>query len=162
MDEAEKLAEAQEKFSAEQWFVEPSYESDKAEERWETMGVNRVIAVMEARVTTEPQQPELDLVWEKLKGPLHAPVLAPPPDVDTSAKALKEIKADGTLGKLQQAVLSYVRRFPGKTAHELDDMGGTQDYHKRLPELRAKGLVKNGDKRNCRLTGKLAQTWWPT
>jgi hypothetical protein len=38
---------------------------------------------------------------------------------------------------------------------------GVEHPHKRLPELKKKGLAYNGEPRPCRVTGELAREWFP-
>ena len=60
--------------------------------------------------------------------------------------------------------LALVREFPYRTARELaakvnPDIITHDTLHKRLPELRAAGLVINSQSRTCTVTGKRAMTW---
>lgn len=82
--------------------------------------------------------------------------------------------ATGVRGKNKAAILSYLYQtatFGGKrttyqsgyelTAHEVA-LHGKFDHptvHKRLPDLRADGLVKNGPMRTCSVTRRPALTW---
>lgn len=61
-------------------------------------------------------------------------------------------------------VLALVRAFPYRTARELsrkvnDDVLTHDAIHKRLPELRNAGRVRNHMIRHCAVTGKKAMTW---
>ena len=61
-------------------------------------------------------------------------------------------------------VFELVRAFPYRTARELsrkvtEDVLPHDAIHKRLPELRAQGRVKNHMTRHCAVTGKKAMTW---
>ena len=64
----------------------------------------------------------------------------------------------------REKVLTLVRAFPYRTARELarkvNDGVLTHDaIHKRLPELRTQGRVKNHMVRHCAVSGKKAMTW---
>lgn len=70
---------------------------------------------------------------------------------------------DSTLSKSQK-VLALVREFPFRTSRELATKVNSavldaEIIHKRLPDLRNKGLLVNPDTRVCSITGKEAQTW---
>ena len=61
-------------------------------------------------------------------------------------------------------VLALVREFPFRTARELankvnEDVLTADNIHKRLPELRAAGIVSNANRRKCTITGRTAITW---
>lgn len=63
-----------------------------------------------------------------------------------------------------EKVLALVFEYPFRTSSELsrkvsDEVITHAALHKRLPELRRKGLVKNSDSRICTVTGKTAFTW---
>ena len=65
-----------------------------------------------------------------------------------------------------QKLLAVVHEFPFRTSQELalkvnPEVLDSETIHKRLPELRKRGLVKNGGHRRCTVTRKLAQTWAP-
>lgn len=53
----------------------------------------------------------------------------------------------------------YICKHPGLTAGELEQQTGAK-AHKRCPELRARGLVKNGLARVCSVSGFMAMTWF--
>ena len=62
--------------------------------------------------------------------------------------------------------LSLVCEFPFRTATELarkvnSEIISHEALHKRLPELRKQGVIRNSDSRTCTVTGKLAVTWYP-
>ena len=71
------------------------------------------------------------------------------------------------MGLTQAAkVFALVQEFPFRTAAELarkvnTDVISHEALHKRLPELRKRGMVRNSDPRVCTVTGKLAATWFP-
>jgi len=59
-------------------------------------------------------------------------------------------------------VLELVRKYPGRTSAELAAQSQGIDRWtaaRRLPELRAAQLVRNGAERRCAVTGKRALTW---
>ncbi len=69
----------------------------------------------------------------------------------------------------QTRVLWMIRQWPGATGHELAALGALNgyaitDYYaimRRGSELRTAGVVENGDKRKCRISGRMVLTWWP-
>lgn len=85
--------------------------------------------------------------------------------VNASAKAHREIKADGTLGRLQAAVLNLLRAATEPmTANEITAAlkSATEvnvSYHKRLSELERGGFIARCPVRECRVTGRTANTW---
>lgn len=52
---------------------------------------------------------------------------------------------------------------PGLTAHELAEAARIEYrvLERRLPDLRRKGLVTNGDERTCRVVNTNCKTWFP-
>jgi predicted HTH transcriptional regulator len=65
-----------------------------------------------------------------------------------------------------EKVLAILREFPYRTSQELaakvnPGVVDAETIHKRLPELRKKGLVKNANFRICTVTHRRAQTWFP-
>jgi len=78
----------------------------------------------------------------------------------TSAAAKSEIESDGSAGAQRALCREAVRKCPGRTARELESLLGGLKAHKRLPELRGEGVVRNGTARKCQISGKMAQTWY--
>ena len=88
--------------------------------------------------------------------------LARPTDPATSHAAATEIAPK--LSDIRAWALSLLREHPGMTAVELCEAAGIGDVRKvnrRLPELERDGLVRRGEARVCRVTGKRAQPWFP-
>ena len=94
-------------------------------------------------------------------------------DPDTSKQAAQELAFSGGLGERQQQVLRILVEYPTHTHAELaaemyrqyPQMGiicCAESPHKRLPELKRKGLAKSVDTRRCTETGKEAAVWVPT
>ncbi|NLF30352.1 MAG: winged helix-turn-helix domain-containing protein [Planctomycetes bacterium] len=81
-------------------------------------------------------------------------------DPPTSAMAAHEAKDSGLVERHQAMCLDAVRAAPGLTAREAEALLGIK-AHKRLPELRRSGLVRNGRPRPCTITGRMAMTWHP-
>ncbi|MCD4825511.1 MAG: winged helix-turn-helix domain-containing protein [Phycisphaerae bacterium] len=81
-------------------------------------------------------------------------------DPPTSALARRELENTGTAARHRQLCLKIVTRSPGLTAREVEDRIDIK-AHKRLPELRAAGLVHNGKTRHCSISNRLAMTWHP-
>lgn len=86
-------------------------------------------------------------------------------DPSTSHEAAEHVTKNGSRARQQNAVMSLVRAMPGRTSAELADHPAIPvdrwTAARRLPELRAAGLVRNGEKRVCGVTGLKALTWWP-
>lgn len=79
----------------------------------------------------------------------------------TYAEALSHSNHDSVTRK----IIAVVGEFPYRTSRELADkvnpnLVTPEQMHKRLPELRERGLIRNGAvRRRCTITGKMAQTW---
>lgn len=96
--------------------------------------------------------------------PLWArPALARRHDPETSQISSYEVQASGALGRQARTVLGALRAYPGATSRELSQVAGIDRYasSRRLPLLVDLGYVRRGDRRRCRVSGKLSQTWWP-
>lgn len=84
----------------------------------------------------------------------------------TSVLAHDQHETSGKAESGRQRVLCLVRESSGSTACELytwlfGAYGLTRhEISRRLPELRAAGLVHNGEKRKCRIKGNLQLTWF--
>lgn len=79
-----------------------------------------------------------------------------------SIEAFHEIRRDGTLGAMQEEVLSLIRLHPGKTARELAELGCHADpnaVRPRIVELRQAGLIEEAGVRICSVSGKGSATW---
>lgn len=81
-------------------------------------------------------------------------------DPVTSMLAGEYAELSGTAKGQRQLCHAAVTRLPGRTAREIEDQIGIK-AHKRLPELRQRGLVSNGEMRRCSVSGRLACTWYP-
>lgn len=79
-------------------------------------------------------------------------------DPPTSALAGQTIEASGTARQQRTRCLQAVADMPGLTAREIEAHIGIK-AHKRLPELREAGLVRNGPARTCAISGRHALTW---
>ncbi len=88
-------------------------------------------------------------------------------DPATSAEAEAHHTASGRREYHAQQFLDLVREFPGSTAVELARLShlpaDTQRHEasRRLPELRDRGLVRDGVARICNEAGTRQMTWWP-
>lgn len=76
----------------------------------------------------------------------------------TSALAERHVQACGCAKRHRELCLAVVTRLPGLTAREIEARIGIK-AHKRLPELRADKLVRNGPARACTISGRQAMTW---
>ena len=81
-------------------------------------------------------------------------------DPPTSALAGRDAEADGSARQHRAMCFDTVMQTPGLTAREIEDRLGIK-AHKRLPELRADGVVRNGQTRACTVSGRQAMTWYP-
>jgi hypothetical protein len=81
-------------------------------------------------------------------------------DPPTSAVAGRAAEADGSVRRHRAMCFETVAHTPGLTAREIEDRLGVK-AHKRLPELRRAGMVRNGPARVCRVSGRRALTWHP-
>lgn len=84
-------------------------------------------------------------------------------DPETSHLAAEEVTASGRRAVQQHAVLAAVMTQPGLTSRELAQAAGMDRYvaGRRLPELEAAKRVRKGEARECRVSKRLAVTWWP-
>jgi len=84
-------------------------------------------------------------------------------DFVTSHESAAILTASGVRDAQKQQVLAALRQHPGVTGRELAAVSGIPHMvcWRRLPDLRADGLVKNGIIRKCRIAGnRRAITWW--
>lgn len=82
-------------------------------------------------------------------------------DPATSHEAADKVEREGVAGAQRRRCLDLVRARPGMTAGEIQAELGFL-AHKRLPELRQDGLIRNGEPRICSVNGTKQLTWWPT
>lgn len=87
-------------------------------------------------------------------------------DPEPSHEAAHEITESGERQRQQEAVADAVRRYPGRTSHELAQATGMDRYAiaRRLSECVTAKVVEEPDdarKRKCRVSGKKVTTWWP-
>lgn len=82
-------------------------------------------------------------------------------DPSTSHQAARDVEASGRAKTQREACLAEVVRNPGQTAAEIAAALGIERHvpSRRLPELRAAGLVSNGEARRCRIVQRLSITW---
>jgi hypothetical protein len=78
---------------------------------------------------------------------------------DTSINAYNAIINDGLLKKQQMSVYKAVFRLKNVTGHEVDEYMGTQDAHKRLSEIRDKGVIMENGQKLCRVTSRNVIAW---
>lgn len=82
-------------------------------------------------------------------------------DPGTSHEAARSVEESGAASDQRARCLLAVRAHPGSTAAEIAAILGMERHapSRRLPELRAAGLVKNGPARICRVVGRSSVTW---
>jgi len=94
-----------------------------------------------------------------------SPGLARSTDPETSHMAAKALQV--SIGRLQRRVLQLIQEHPDRTARELERiaeafMSPADTVHKRLSELREMGKIVSRHRRQCSVTGRIAQTWRAT
>ena len=84
-------------------------------------------------------------------------------DPETSRSAARDVESRGAARRQRELCLAAVRLKPGQTAAEIAVAVGPERHapSRRLPELRAAGLVVNGEARRCAVVGSASLTWWP-
>lgn len=84
-------------------------------------------------------------------------------DPVTSKMSAIDIVESGALSDMMQRAMTLVDNNPGRTAKELERIGGYTDgqIRKRLSDLRRNDVAHTGEKRRCQITKKVVQTWWP-
>ena len=92
-----------------------------------------------------------------------APPAARRTDPDTSREAANEITESGARGRMVRLAVRLVAQYPGRTSNELDRLAERPDgaIRKRLNDGRRLGLLRVGVERECTVTGRRCQTWWP-
>lgn len=76
----------------------------------------------------------------------------------TSRLAYERICADGLLPPARLKTYDLTYRIGPVTARQVDDALG-RDYHKRLPELVAQGVLQQVGTTTCPVTGQLVTQW---
>jgi len=84
-------------------------------------------------------------------------------DPETSHMAADYVEKSGTASKQREMCLQAVLEKPGQTAAEIGRALDLERHapSRRLPELRAAGLIRNGEARKCMVQGRQSLTWWP-
>ena len=80
-------------------------------------------------------------------------------DPPTSREAGSLMESQGIASRHRKQCLETVTRFPGMTAREIEAQTNIK-AHKRLPELREDGIVRNGPSRECSISRRQAMTWY--
>lgn len=103
--------------------------------------------------------PQLSLAMPD--APLSESPIAATRDPWTSHAAAREVTRSGARAIQQNVCLGAVRLWPGCTSAELARHIHSDRWlaARRLPELRAAGLIKNGAARQCEVTGRMCLTW---
>jgi hypothetical protein len=86
-------------------------------------------------------------------------------DPVSSKLAASELAESGDMESQLLVTLALVRKYPGKTSHELSRYGSLDRWQiaRRLPQLRSAGLVLiSSDLRPCGVSGKRCHTWQAT
>ncbi len=86
-------------------------------------------------------------------------------DPPTSREAEEKITESGTREQHAARVLELVKQFPGLTAielqHQQHGLNWLDEYQirRRLTDLKAEGLVMQGEARACQIRGTKMVTW---
>lgn len=85
-------------------------------------------------------------------------------DPITSHLAAEAHTASGARAHQQHLTVAAVRAFPGLTMQELAEQTGLDRYMlgRRISECETAGLVRRGEKRQCSVSGRMAESWEPT
>lgn len=81
----------------------------------------------------------------------------------TSVEAFNAFNALTDLGKRQRVVWDAIKKFPNRTALELSALLRKPDpnfVRPRISELLELGLIWENGKRKCRVSGRMALTWF--
>jgi hypothetical protein len=83
-------------------------------------------------------------------------------DPQSSHQAAHQVERSGKADSHRALCLKAVKAAPGSTSAEIAAATGLERHEaaRRLPELRLRGLVRNGDQRECGETGNQSMTWW--
>jgi hypothetical protein len=84
-------------------------------------------------------------------------------DPVTSRMAAREAEKSGRAASQRAICLDSVMTYPGQTAAEIARRCSLERHvpSRRLPELRERGLVINGEPRACAVTGRMSMVWLP-
>lgn len=78
---------------------------------------------------------------------------------ETSLKAYRAILNSGLLSKMRMVVYKWLYHHGPATAGVVESEMGSKDAHKRLSELRDRGVVKELGATNCPISGKEVILW---
>lgn len=83
-------------------------------------------------------------------------------DPVTSTEAIAGLTASGMRSVHMQIVFNAVKANPGRTACELIDIAGLDEYQirRRLTDLKNRGDVRQADKRACNVKRTAMVTWF--
>lgn len=104
----------------------------------------------------------MSLVRPGIKTPMNPHTLTRTTHPETSRLAAEEVV--GSVALQVFVAVRCVMKSPGSTARELDKEycpNGERQIGKRLDGAARDGLIKRGESRRCKVSGRLAQTWWP-
>ena len=84
-------------------------------------------------------------------------------DPVTSHMAAREAEKSGRAASQRAICLASVLAYPGQSAAEIASQTGLERHvpSRRLPELRDRGLIVNGEPRSCTVTGRISMIWMP-
>jgi hypothetical protein len=84
-------------------------------------------------------------------------------DPESSHDAEAHINATGSRAEQQAQTVAAIRQFPGLTMRELSAATGIDRYvlGRRVSECETSGAVRRGVKRDCAVSKRKAEPWWP-
>jgi CRP-like cAMP-binding protein len=82
---------------------------------------------------------------------------------DDDLDVAEEVDSGRRVASQRHRCLLEVWKRPGRTAAEVARAAGLRRHapSRRLPDLRRNGLVRNGERRACAVTGNPCMTWFP-
>jgi hypothetical protein len=84
-------------------------------------------------------------------------------DPNSSHDAERHINQSGVRARQQNMAAQAVKIYAGMTSLEIAEKATLCRYMlaRRLPECETAGQVYRGQERRCRVSGRMAGTWWP-
>ena len=83
-------------------------------------------------------------------------------DPETSKLSDLQNEKSGLKARQILDVIAALRGYEGSTSAELASLSGLDRYTcaRRLPDAREQLKTRNGDNRTCRISGRMAMTWY--
>jgi hypothetical protein len=89
--------------------------------------------------------------------------LARASDPRTSQRAADAAVESGLVAGHERLIVAAVRARPGQTGDEIGQAVGLTNVQvlRRTRAMEKKGVIRRGEQRPSRVSGRLAVTWWP-